>query len=274
MATTDAPPTTSLPVTTTSTTEAPPPAEVPALAALVIVDGPTRSDYRREDWPTWKDVDNDGCDARSQALLAASNPPAQAVGCNVVSGTWSSAYDGQVLTSPADIDVDHVVPLENAHQSGGWAWSTDRRAAFANDQASLWAVSKGSNRSKGSRSPDAWRPPNRDIWCQYASRWLSIKVRWELTATTLERDALGQMLDTCGDPDTAVDTTPRPLPAPPLPPVTTAVVPIVPVAPALDENAYYANCAAVRAAGAAPLLRGQPGYRRGLDRDGDGVACE
>lgn len=39
-------------------------------------------------------------------------------------------------------------------------------------------------------------------------------------------------------------------------------------------SAYYQNCTAVRAAGAAPLYRGEAGYRAGLDRDGDGVACE
>lgn len=39
-------------------------------------------------------------------------------------------------------------------------------------------------------------------------------------------------------------------------------------------SAYYANCAAAKRAGAAPLRRGDPGYRRGLDRDGDGVACD
>ena len=38
--------------------------------------------------------------------------------------------------------------------------------------------------------------------------------------------------------------------------------------------AYYKNCSAARAAGAAPLYRGQPGYRSSLDRDGDGIACE
>lgn len=39
-------------------------------------------------------------------------------------------------------------------------------------------------------------------------------------------------------------------------------------------NVYYANCTAARAAGAAPIRRGEPGYGRHLDRDGDGVACE
>jgi endonuclease YncB( thermonuclease family) len=45
-------------------------------------------------------------------------------------------------------------------------------------------------------------------------------------------------------------------------------------APVAAPGVTYANCAAVRAAGKAPLLRGQPGYAPKLDRDGDGVACE
>jgi hypothetical protein len=57
--------------------------------------------------------------------------------------------------------------------------------------------------------------------------------------------------------------------APPPPPATTAAP-----APASSSDVYYANCTAARAAGAAPLYRGQPGYRSGLDRDGDGIACE
>jgi Excalibur calcium-binding domain len=55
-------------------------------------------------------------------------------------------------------------------------------------------------------------------------------------------------------------------PAPPAPPAA----PADPPAP----DVYYANCAAARAAGAAPLHAGDAGYRSGLDRDGDGVACE
>ncbi|WP_448621030.1 fibronectin type III domain-containing protein [Geodermatophilus sp. URMC 65] len=54
---------------------------------------------------------------------------------------------------------------------------------------------------------------------------------------------------------------------------STAVTPVAPPPPA-PPAPYYDNCDAVRAAGAAPLHRGQPGFRSGLDRDGDGVACE
>lgn len=43
---------------------------------------------------------------------------------------------------------------------------------------------------------------------------------------------------------------------------------------AMSGNMYFANCAAARAAGAAPVRSGDPGYARHLDRDGDGVGCE
>jgi colicin import membrane protein len=51
-----------------------------------------------------------------------------------------------------------------------------------------------------------------------------------------------------------------------------AAAPPPPPPPA--ASVYYANCDAVRAAGAAPILRGQPGYSSKLDRDGDGIGCE
>lgn len=43
---------------------------------------------------------------------------------------------------------------------------------------------------------------------------------------------------------------------------------------AVGGATYYSNCRAARAAGAAPVRRGQPGYGAHLDRDGDGVGCE
>lgn len=62
----------------------------------------------------------------------------------------------------------------------------------------------------------------------------------------------------------------------PAPAPTTEAAPVAPVAPPPPGGGgvYYKNCAAVRAAGAAPLHRGEPGYRPALDRDGDGIACE
>ncbi len=174
------------------------------LAALSIDDNPHPDHpYRRDDWPTWEDLDGDGCDAREQALIAQSTTPAQVdpFGCKVVAGDWISSYDGVTTSEPGDFDIDHVVPLENAHLSGGWRWDAGQRRQFANDQTNLLAVSASSNRSKGSSPPDEWRPPNRASWCGMATTWVQVKVAYGLTATTSERDALGEMLATCDGPD-------------------------------------------------------------------------
>ena len=45
-------------------------------------------------------------------------------------------------------------------------------------------------------------------------------------------------------------------------------------APTTGASVYYPNCKTVCDDGAAPIYRGQPGYRPGLDRDNDGIACE
>ncbi|WP_020389598.1 excalibur calcium-binding domain-containing protein [Kribbella catacumbae] len=62
-------------------------------------------------------------------------------------------------------------------------------------------------------------------------------------------------------PTVRVTTKPTPKPTKPKPTKTA-------------EDVYYANCSEVRAAGAAPIHRGEPGYSSKLDRDNDGVACE
>lgn len=252
------------------------------LAALRIDDAPhSSSGYSRDDWPHWADVDGNGCDARQDALIAWSIVPATVnrVGtCKVISGEWVSPYDLKASNNPSDFDIDHLVPLEHAYESGGWQWDSVRRRAYANDQSLLVVASASSNRQKGASAPNEWRPSNRDSWCAYADGWVRAKVKWGLTATTAERDALGQMLDTCG---IAGPVWPRGGSAPmgqpsagaAAPPVVVAPSPTSPPAPASGEP-YYANCAAARAAGVAPIRVGQPGYRTALDGDKDGIACE
>ena len=184
--------------TNANTSDALPPT-VP-LAALSIDDHPNPDHpYSRDEWPTWEDIDGDGCDAREQALIAQSTSPAQVdpYGCKVVVGDWTSSYDGLTTSEPSSFDIDHVVPLENAHVSGGWRWDAGTRRQFANDQNNLLAVSASSNRSKGSSPPDQWRPTNHASWCVMATMWVQVKVAYGLTATTSERDALGEMLATC-----------------------------------------------------------------------------
>lgn len=255
------------------------------LAVLSVDDRPSpQGDYRREEWPHWADVDGNGCDARQDALIAWSIVPAtvnRSGTCKVVAGSWVSPYDSKASNNAGDFDVDHLVPLANAFESGGWAWSTARRRAFANNPGELVVASASSNRSKGADTPDQWRPPNRDSWCAYADGWVKVKSSWGLTVTTSERDALGQMLDTCGIAGPVWPLGGTSMASPQGPPPSGSAsgavptpAPAPPVAPAPGGDVYYANCTAARAAGAAPIYSGQPGYRTALDGDKDGVACE
>ena len=160
-------------------------------------------DYDRGEWRHWVDADGDCQDARQEALIAESMVPVTFKDgelCRVASGRWTDPFTGTVLEDPGKLDVDHVVPLANAYRSGGWAWSKERKAAYANDleyEDHLIAVTASANRSKGSRGPEEWRPPDRDYWCDYAIDWTTIKGRWELTATEAELAALREMLGSC-----------------------------------------------------------------------------
>ena len=112
------------------------------------------------------------------------------------------------------------------------------------------------------------------------SRQIDVKAKYALWVTRAERDAMASVLPGCGGTMEIITTTAAPSrttttkPAPrtttqaPLPKPTTAQAPQPP------SDVSYKNCAAVRAAGKAPLMRGEPEYRPGLDRDHDGVACE
>ena len=151
---------------------------------LSIAVAPVRDDipkYDRGEWSHWADEDGDCQNARQEALIAESDTPVTFRSdekCRVASGSWDGPYTGERFTDPGSLDIDHMVPLANAHRSGGWAWSEDRKREYANDlsyDGHLIAVEASANRTKGSRGPDGWKPPERGYWCQYAVDWISIR---------------------------------------------------------------------------------------------------
>ncbi len=120
--------------------------------------------------------------------------------CKVEEGEWTDPYSGEVFTNPGDLDVDHMVPLKNAHLSGGWEWTRARRKDYANDldhDEHLVAVDASLNRQKGSKGPDQWKPPLQESWCWYATSWRAVKERWELSMTEPESAAVVEMEATC-----------------------------------------------------------------------------
>lgn len=174
-----------------------------ALAGLVIAAPNTTTAYNRDDWSAWIDADRDCQDTRAEVLLAETTaaPVLSANGCTVVSGRWVDPYTGTVWTQASDVDVDHTVPLADAHRSGGWAWDNGKKAQYANDLGNpehLIAIEDGLNAAKSDKSPDQWQPPLASSHCTYANDWITIKKRWSLTVTQAEYNALGGMLATCG----------------------------------------------------------------------------
>jgi hypothetical protein len=159
--------------------------------------------YDRDDWRHWIDVDGDCQNARHEVLIEESVVEVTFTNegeCTVATGRWNAPFVGIVVESARSLDVDHMVPLANAHKSGGWAWNAERKRDYANDMdyaGHLIAVTASANRSKGARGPEEWRPEDRGYWCQYAVDWVTIKSTWELSATQAEWSALDEMLGRC-----------------------------------------------------------------------------
>ncbi|MFE9855628.1 HNH endonuclease family protein [Streptomyces sp. NPDC005780] len=162
----------------------------------------SRDGYKRTAFKHWVDADKDSCNTRAEVLIAESRIPATVeASCKVTAGSWYSYYDGVTLTAPGGLDIDHMVPLAEAWDSGASQWSAARRQAYANDldaDRSLVAVTAKTNRSKSDQDPSTWLPPLADARCTYAADWVSTKLRWGLTVDQPEAAALADLAETCG----------------------------------------------------------------------------
>ncbi|NGO79878.1 HNH endonuclease [Streptomyces sp. YC504] len=187
--------------------EAPAPITVPlhdAIAALPVAPAASHDGYDR---PTsfhhWIDSDHNRCRTREEALLAeAIEVPKKDSQCQLTGGRWYSYYDDTYVTDPGKLDIDHMVPLSQAWESGASTWSRERREAYANDldaPRSLVAVTARSNRAKGDRDPADWMPPVQSaaVRCVYLVDWVATKSRWGLTVDDAEGKALKDYAAQC-----------------------------------------------------------------------------
>ena len=205
------------PLLATPAQAAPGAAEVALLADAVTkltVADESRAGYTRDKFKHWNaglDL-GDSCNTRAEVLLAeAVEAPSVAAGCKLSGGRWLSYYDGQEVTDPAKLDIDHMVPLAESWDSGASNWDAKRREAYANDQdasTSLVAVTARSNRQKSDQDPREWMPPLPDAHCRYVSEWVGTKLRWGLAADQAEYDALTVYAEACET--TVVHYTPAP----------------------------------------------------------------
>ncbi|WP_405679957.1 HNH endonuclease family protein [Streptomyces xanthophaeus] len=208
----------SLPSTTAHATEQRPaaPQIVPIGVAVSVLQlaAEDRTGYQRTSFRHWNagDLPSDGCNTRQEVLLAeAVVYPEIGPGCTLTGGLWRSYYDDQEVTPAGALDIDHMVPLAEAWDSGASSWTAQRREAYANDQgqaSSLVAVTARSNRQKSDQDPAEWLPSSAEALCRYGAEWTATKLRWGLAVDVAERDRLLDIAAGCGGTD--VEFTPAP----------------------------------------------------------------
>lgn len=246
----------------------PPSAAFLALEDLTVAAAGTMSDYDREArFGGWIDADGDCEDSRNEVLARDLTDVTSGDGCTVESGTLADPYTGTTIefvrgvATSHEVQIDHVVSLGNAWITGARHLSQADRVALANDPLNLLAVDGPTNGSKSDQDASEWLPPDDAFACEMVAIQIAVKSRYGLWVTAPEKNAMAEVLSTCPDQqvpggtpfgDIAGGASAEPAPA----------------------DVYYANCTAAREAGAAPLHRGDPGYRNAMDGDSDGVACE
>lgn len=157
-----------------------------------------RRGYDRDKFEHWVDADADCRDTRDEVLAQESRTPVS--GCDIVRGEWFSYYDGEVVRRSSELDIDHVVALAEAWDSGARRWTSGTRRRFANDlgdRRSLVAVTASTNRSKSDRDPAEWLPDRAQ--CRYVGEWVAVKTRWSLTVDRVEKRALVRRASACRD---------------------------------------------------------------------------
>jgi hypothetical protein len=235
----------------------------------------------------WLDADRNGCDTRNDILrrdLQQLRFKAGTRDCVVLTGVLADPYTGTridfVRGQSYSVDIDHVVALGNAWTSGAWRHDIRKRAALANDPLNLLAVDAAANRSKSDSNAASWLPPHKANRCAYVARQIAVKEKYRLAVTASERAQMVRQLATCPGQPQVVDLTRAPtmvdhhIADPGVATKTPRPTSSPAGAGSDDASTYYRNCDAARAAGAAPVHRGDPGYGAHLDRDGDGSACE
>jgi Protein of unknown function (DUF1524)/Excalibur calcium-binding domain len=245
------------------------------LARLKVKGRAAKTGYSRAAFgPAWYDANGNGCDTRDD-VLRRDLTALHSSGCTVLSGTIADPYTGNAIhfvragAYVNALDIDHVVALGDAWQTGAAYWTFAKRVAFANDLTNLLAVDPSENRQKGDADAASWLPPRKAFRCAYVARQVDVKAGYGLWVTAAEKSAMTRVLTTCpgqllpGKVHLTVAGTPT----------ATATKSPSPSTHGLDPR--FSTCKEAKAHGYGPYRRGvDPEYAWYRDADGDGVDCE
>jgi hypothetical protein len=166
--------------------------------ASLPVQTENRTGYNRDLFPHWITISG-ACNTRETVLKRDGSGVVTDSACAATSGSWYSPFDGATWTLASDVDIDHLVPLAEAWDSGARNWSTAQRQAFANDltRPQLLAVTDNVNQTKGDQDPTTWMPSRTAYHCTYARAWVQVKYYYGLSVDSAEKSALTGYLAGC-----------------------------------------------------------------------------
>jgi hypothetical protein len=177
------------------------------LETLAVKGRAPKTGYTRAQFgPAWADVDRNGCDTRNDILkrdLTAITYRAKTRNCVVESGTLIDRYSGETINfvkgniSSMEVQIDHVVALSNAWQTGAFKLSADQRKALSNDPLNLFAVKGRLNSQKGDGDAATWLPPLKNFRCSYVAQQIAVKAKYSLWVTAPEKAAMVFILAKC-----------------------------------------------------------------------------
>ena len=186
--------------------------EQPGLATAVLETLPVKgrapkTGYTRDQFgQAWADVDRNGCDTRNDILkrdLTSTTYKAKTRNCVVLSGTLLDRYSGESINflrgniTSMEVQIDHVVALSNAWQTGAFKLTTEQRKAFANDPLNLFAVKGRLNSQKGDGDAATWLPPLKSFRCAYVAQQIAVKAKYSLWVVAPEKAAMVGILAKC-----------------------------------------------------------------------------
>ncbi len=178
--------------------------EIAKLRSLPVKGRAPKTGYSRAQFgPAWKDVDHNGCDTRNDILNRDLVRKTKSGKCIVLTGVLYDRYSASILNfrrgtgTSTQVQIDHLVSLSNAWQTGAQRISANARLALANDPLNLQATIGRLNEQKGDGDAATWLPPNKAYRCTYVARQVDVKKKYGLWVTSPERAAIEGILARC-----------------------------------------------------------------------------
>ena len=177
------------------------------LESLAVKGRAPKTGYARAQFgQTWADVNRNGCDTRNDILQRDLTNLSFRTGtrdCVVESGKLVDPYSGITINfikgvkSSMEVQIDHVVALSNAWQTGAFKLTIEKRTQFANDPDNLLAVQGRLNSQKGDGDAATWLPPLKSYRCTYVAKQIAVKAKYGLWVTAPEKAAMKNILAKC-----------------------------------------------------------------------------